>query len=146
MRVLTTSTIAVALLGLGCGRTPPADAPAKAVAAARPVTDRDWRLVSLGENTNPKGSGGQPITLRLDAATTRAAGFAGCNRYSAGYLLTADSLKFTAPISTKMACADGMDAESSFLAALVTVVSYQATDSTLTLSGPAGPLARFRAP
>jgi heat shock protein HslJ len=45
-----------------------------------------------------------------------------------------------------MACADGMDAESSFLAALVTVVSYQASDSTLTLSGPVGPQARFRAP
>jgi hypothetical protein len=84
--------------------------------------------------------------MRLDAAATRAAGFAGCNRYSAGYLLMADSLRFTAPISTKMACADGMDAESSFLAALSTIATYQATDSTLTLSGPAGPLARFRAP
>jgi heat shock protein HslJ len=146
MRILSTSTIAVALLGLGCGRTPPADAPSKSVAAARPITDRDWQLVSLGENTDPKGSGGRPITLRLDAATTRAAGFAGCNRYSAGYVLTADSLKFTAAISTKMACADGMDAESNFLAALSTIATYQATDSTLTLSDPAGPLARFRAP
>lgn len=146
MRILTTSMVAVALLGPGCGRTPPADAPPKTVTAARPITERDWRLVSLGENTDPKGSGGQPITLRLDAATTRASGFAGCNRYSAGYVLTADSLKFTAPISTKMACADGMDVESSFLSALSTIATYQATDSTLTLSGPAGPLARFRAP
>ena len=72
MRVLTTSTIAVALLSLGCGRTPPADAPAKAVAAARPITDRDWHLISLGENTDPKGSGGglrrlQPVQRRLPA-------------------------------------------------------------------------------
>ena len=133
------------LLTLGCGRTPPAEAPPQA-ATARPITDRDWQLVSLGERTDRKGAGGRPITLRLDAATTRAAGFAGCNRYSAGYLLTADSLKFTAPISTKMACADGMDIEGGFLAALSAVVTYQASDSTLSLNGPAGPLARFRAP
>jgi heat shock protein HslJ len=140
------SALAAVLATLGCGRTPPAETPAKAVAAARPITDRDWQLVSLGERTDPKGSGGRPITLRLDAATSRAAGFAGCNRYSAGYVLTADSLKFTAPISTKMACADGMEVEGGFLAALPTVVTYQASDSSLSLHGPAGPLARFRAP
>ncbi len=146
MTRITISALAAALVTLGCGRTPPAEAPPKAAAAARPITDRDWQLVSLGERTDPKGVGGRPITLRLDAATSRAAGFAGCNRYSAGYVLTADSLKFTAPISTRMACADGMDVEGGFLAALSTVVTYQASDSSLSLNGPAGPLARFRAP
>lgn len=146
MSRITISALAAVLATLGCGRTPPAETPAKAVAAARPITDRDWQLVSLGERTDPKGAGGRPITLRLDAATSRAAGFAGCNRYSAGYVLTADSLKFTAPISTKMACADGMEVEGGFLAALSTVVTYQASDSSLSLHGPAGPLARLRAP
>ena len=61
-------------------------------------------------------------------------------------MLTEDSLRFTAPISTKMACADGMEVEGGFLAALSTAVTYQASDSGLSLNGPAGPLARFRAP
>ena len=135
---------AAVLLTLGCGRTPPAEQPPKAL-AARPITDRDWQLVALGERTNPTGSGGQPITLRLDATMSRAAGFAGCNRYSAGYVLTADSLSLAAAISTKMACAEGMDVENSFLATLPSISTYQATDSTLILNGPAGALARFRA-
>jgi len=145
MTRITISAIAAVLLTLGCGRTPPAEAPPKA-AASRPITDRDWQLVSLGERTDPKGSGGQPITLRLDAATSRAGGFAGCNRFSAGYVLTAESLTFSPAISTKMACADGMEVENSFLVTLASFKTYQVTDSTLTLSGTAGPLARFRAP
>jgi heat shock protein HslJ len=146
MKSLTLPAMAVALLGIGCGRTPPAEAPPKAAAASRPITDRDWQLVALGERTDPKGAGGRAITLRLDAATARAAGFAGCNRYSAGYVLTPDSLKFTAPISTKMACDDGMDVEASFLAVLPAAVTYHASDTSLSLSGPGGALARFRAP
>jgi hypothetical protein len=45
-----------------------------------------------------------------------------------------------------MAFADGMEVENSFLASLSTVSTYQANASTLTLNGPAGPLARFRSP
>ena len=144
MTRLTLAAFAAVLATLGCGRTPPAETPPKA--APRPITDRDWRLVTLGERTDPRGTGGRPITLHLDAATSRAAGFAGCNRYNAGYVLTADSLKFTDPISTKMACTEGMDIESSFLGTLPAIVTYQASDSSLTLRGAAGPLARFRAP
>ena len=124
--------------------TPPAAA-ADSAAAARPITDRDWELVSLGETAAPKGGGGRPATLRLDAATTRVAGFAGCNRYSGPYTLTADSLTFGALRSTKMFCQDGDALERSFLAMLPSVKNWKATDSTLTLIAAGAPIATFHA-
>ena len=136
------------LLGvaLGCGKQPPAGEPPKA-AVATTITDRDWVLAELGGKPAPLGSGKRSVTLRLDPATSRAAGFAGCNRYGARYTVAGDTgLTFGPAMSTKMACGDGDDVERMFLAVLPAVTGYRATDSSLTLSGPGGPLARFRAP
>jgi putative lipoprotein len=108
------------------------------------ITDRDWILVALGEQADPLGSGNRPATLRFDTATSRAMGFAGCNTYSAEFALSADSLSFQPPISTKMACSEGMELEITFLATLTAITTYQATDSSLTLLGLGAPLARFR--
>ena len=124
--------------------TPP-PAAADSAAASRPITDRDWELVALGETAAPMGGGGKPATLRLDAATTRVAGFAGCNRYSGPYTLAADSLSFGALMSTKMFCQDGDALERSYLAMLATVTQWRATDSTLTLLAAGAPLATFHA-
>ena len=147
-----------AIVQLGCAKpkdttidsamvpaTPPATAAPDSAAAARPITDRDWELVSLGEAAAPKGGGGKPATLRLDAATTRVAGFAGCNRYSGPYTLTADSLSFGALMSTKMFCQDGDALERAFLPMLSSVRTWTATDSTLTLRAAGAPLATFHA-
>lgn len=119
--------------------------PAQTPPAQTPITDRDWVLVALGERSSPAGRGNQPATLRLEASTSRAVGFAGCNRFSASYTLAGDSLRFGPAIATKMACADGDELERSFLGALPVVATYEATDSALILKGPSGPLARFRA-
>lgn len=110
------------------------------------LQDRDWVLVSLGERGNPQGAGSKSLTLRLDTSTRRAAGFAGCNRYSAGYELAGNSIRFTAPISTRMACMEGMEVEQSFLASLPLVTSYTIVDKTLTLKMADNPVATFRAP
>jgi heat shock protein HslJ len=138
--------LAALLLGvlsaMACGRTPGAARPA----APSSIVDREWELVALAEETNPRGAGGRPVTLRLDAASGRAVGFAGCNRFSASYTLTGDRLTFGAPISTRMACSEGMDLERRFLVTLELLTGYQANDDTLALSGPEGPLLRFRAP
>ena len=114
--------------------------------AARPetITDLDWELSSIEGRTSPLGAGDRPVTLRLDAAASRAAGFAGCNRYSAPFRVHGDSLSFGPAISTKMACTDGMELERRFLVALPVFTTWRRADSTLTLSGPSGPLARFR--
>ncbi len=110
------------------------------------ITDREWALSGLGERTDPMGNGNRPPTLRLESATTRASGFAGCNRFSGPYTLSGDSLSFGPLISTKMACAQGNDVEVAYLAALAEVRSFTATDSVLTLRGSGAPVATLRAP
>jgi heat shock protein HslJ len=143
----TTITVAFTLLlaALGCGPKPPSQQPPASHPTA-PITDRQWTLATLGERAAPLGAGGRPATLGLDSVTSRAVGFAGCNRFSASYRLSGDSLSFGPVASTRMACTDGDELERSFLAALPAVVTYQVTDSALTLSGPGGTLARFRTP
>jgi len=113
--------------------------------AAAQITDPEWSLVALGEQPSPLGRGNQPATLRLEASTSRAVGFAGCNRFSASYILAGDSLRFGPAMATKMACVDGDELERSFLGALPVVTTYEVTDSALILKGPGGRLARFHA-
>jgi heat shock protein HslJ len=127
---------------LGCGPQPPAHEPTSSAAVS--ITDREWVFASLEEHPAPAGAGGRPATLRLEAASARAVGFGGCNRFSAGYRRAGDSLTFGPVISTKMSCADGDELERSFLAMLPAVATFQATDSALTFYGPSGILARFR--
>lgn len=109
------------------------------------LTNTDWVLVALGERTNPTGAGGRPVTLRIETGSNAvAAGFAGCNRYTGPYTIRGDSITFGPSISTKMACAEGMDVEQNYLTMLPRIVRYSVADSTLTFFGPSGPLATFR--
>jgi heat shock protein HslJ len=133
------------LIVVACGPKPPASEQPP-VAATAALENREWALVALGEVAAPLGAGGRPATIRFDPTTGRAAGFAGCNRYSAGYTVAGDSLAFGPAISTKMACADGDELERGYLAMLPAIRSHALSDSTLTLNGSDGPLARFRAP
>jgi len=132
----TTCTLACLMLVFAAGCRP----------AATVITDIEWNLVGLGERTNPLGAGGKPLTLRLDAASRRAAGFGGCNRYSASYSLRGDSLSFGAGMSTRMACPDGMELEDTWLATMQKIVTFAATETTLTLNAAEGPVASFRKP
>lgn len=116
----------------------------KPAPTAAPITDREWTLVQLGENSSPAGNGGKPVTMTLASAETRASGNAGCNRYSGPYTLSGTSLSFGPAISTKMACNEGMDVETAYLSMLPNVTSFAATDSSLVLLGANGALARFR--
>jgi putative lipoprotein len=109
------------------------------------IVEREWALVTLGDSAAPTGAGGKPATIRFDSAAARAGGFAGCNRYSAPYTIAGDTLHFGPAVSTKMACAEGDSLERAFLAIIPNVTGYTATDSTLTLTGPSGALAGFRA-
>jgi heat shock protein HslJ len=139
----------------GCGDRPPADTPAASPPAgdtavaptsvATSIGGREWVLVALGEQASPLGAGGKPATIQFDSAASRAAGFAGCNRFSGSYTLGPDSLSFGPVMSTKMACVDGDALERGFLAALSRVTTYILADSTLTLGTSDGPLLRFQA-
>ncbi len=130
-----------AALGLvvlsACGTLPLGAGPAALV-------DRDWVLVSLDAHDQPLGAGGKPLTLRLDSGAGRAAGFAGCNRYSAGYELAGNSIRLMAPVSTRMACLEGMDVEQSYLAGLPLVTSYTIVGDTMMLKVAERTVATFR--
>ena len=146
MRAFPAALAALWLLPMyACSPKPSASGPAPSV-SERSLDDREWVLVQLGEVAVPLGAGGRPATIRFEPGTARAAGFAGCNRYTAGYTLAGDSLSFGAAISTKMACADGDALEQGYLAMLPAIRSYRLTDSTLIFDGSSGPLARFRTP
>lgn len=105
----------------------------------------EWELVSLADHAGSIGAGGPAPILTLDATSQRAAGFAGCNRYFAGYELAGASIRFSAPGATRMLCRDGMALEQSFLASLPLITSYAVADGRLTLSAGGKPLAVFRA-
>lgn len=122
-----------------------ASAPRSDGSQGQAIVEREWALVTLGDSAAPLGSGGKPATIRFDSASSRAGGFAGCNRYSAPYTMAGDSLHFGPAISTKMACAEGDSLERAYLAIIPEVSGYKASDSTLTLTGSAGALAGFRA-
>jgi heat shock protein HslJ len=103
-----------------------------------------WTLVELNGHPAGMGAGGQPATLQI--AADRASGFAGCNRFSSTYEMSGATLRFTAPVSTRMACAAGMELEVAYLNAIAATRSYRTIGGTLELLGAGGAvLARFNA-
>lgn len=113
-------------------------------APAASATGREWRLAELEGRSAAAGAGGRAATLRLDAG--RASGFAGCNSFSGSYEMAGTRLVFSPLVSTRMACAEGMELERAYLAALEAARSFRLTTQGLELLGERGVLARFAAP
>lgn len=109
------------------------------------LVDTDWTLQSLADHAGSTGAGGKAPTLHLDGGSQRAYGFAGCNRFMAGYEVAGNSIRFTSPAATMMACADGMALEQSYLASLALVTSYTLEGRTLTLKVADKPVAVLQA-
>jgi heat shock protein HslJ len=125
--------------------SPPPPPPAAVSPAAADLSAHPWTLVVLGERPNPLGAGGKAPDLTFAPATSRASGFAGCNRFSGNFTVAGDSLHFGPLLSTKMACPGNDQVEVGYLAALGAVVTYTLADSSLILHGPGGAkLAEFR--
>jgi heat shock protein HslJ len=105
------------------------------------LLDTEWRLVELGGMPVRLGPG-QP-TLLLTTADSRASGFAGCNRMMGGYVLEGDALSFSQMASTRMACAEGMDLEGAYLAAIDATTAHKLAGQVLELYAGERLLARF---
>ncbi|HSU15049.1 META domain-containing protein [Longimicrobium sp.] len=109
------------------------------------IRERQWTLVEVNGRPAGTGAGGEAPTLQL--APDRASGFAGCNRFSSTYEMSGAALRFTAPVSTRMACAAGMELEQAYLTAIAATRSYRLSGGALELLGDGGAvLARFTAP
>jgi heat shock protein HslJ len=95
-----------------------------------------WAIVALGDSSAPPaGAQGRKATMRLDAGTRRVSGFAGCNRFTGGFVLSGDTLRFGALATTKMYCPDGDALERVVLGLLPRVTTWAIADGRLRLSG-----------
>lgn len=108
------------------------------------LSDQEWALTTLAGKPVDVGNPLRPVTLRIDSDVRRAAGFAGCNRFSAGYELNGESLRFGAAIATRMACVGSMELERDYLQALSRVTRYRLQGATLTLLADKDVLATYR--
>ena len=118
--------------------------PAAAAGQGAMLESTEWSLLELAGKT-AIGAGQRPLTLKLDPAAKRAAGFAGCNQYSGSYELSGDSLKFGPMIMTKMACSEAMDTELAYAAALGEVTGWRITGGNLELLAGETVVAKYRA-
>jgi heat shock protein HslJ len=112
---------------------------------ARPLANRDWRLVELnGRPAVTAGNANDPF-LRFAVDSSRVTGNTGCNLLTGPFTLTGESLRFGALISTKRACVEQErnQQEGDFSAALSATMRYAVSGDTLTLFGASGPVARL---
>lgn len=139
MRSLST---VVFVLALACGTTPP---PTPAPGTATALLDTEWRLITLNRIPAGLGAGGRFATLELSSEDMHVSGFAGCNQMGGRYTMDGSDLRFIQVYTTKMACADGMDLEQRYLAALDATREFRLQDGRLRLMGVPGVVAEFEA-
>lgn len=105
-----------------------------------------WKLTRLGERAVFVAEGQREPSLVLHPADHRFSGSGGCNAIAGSYALDGNRIELAPLAGTRMACAEGMDAEQAYLAALARVRSWRVTGQHLELYGPAGELLlRFEA-
>jgi len=107
------------------------------------IENIDWKLIELNGKPAARGADGQPATLTLTAAGTRANGYAGCNRFFGSYTLTSSALKFGLLGMTRMACAGSDALESAYTKALEATTSQRLKGGKLELLAGTTVVARF---
>ena len=131
--------------------TPPVAPATPAVAApdsasGAPLRGTEWRLVALGDKAVTAADSQRAARITLHPDSRQVTGSGGCNRMFGVYELRGDALRFSGVGSTKMACKSGMDTESAFLSALLSVARWRVSAQQLELSDSAGVvLARLEA-
>ena len=83
-----------------------------------PLENTYWKLVQLGDDPVAPAPNQREAHFILHPATRHFSGSAGCNRMTGDYEAKSGRLAFDRIATTVMACAQGMEAEKKFLAAL----------------------------
>ncbi|MEI2418346.1 META domain-containing protein [Orrella sp. JC864] len=149
------ATLSLAVLALaGCAAQPRAGAPA--ASQEDPLVQTEWRLTQWtlpggAARLLPRGPQARPLTLAFsrEGGEPRASGFAGCNRYTAGYVYAHGLLIVQAPVSTRMACLSPelSRLEGDYLQALTRIASStldaQSGQRYLTVTTTGGDTLRF---
>jgi heat shock protein HslJ len=130
----------LAILMPGCKT--PAEPPAPALS----LTNTAWTLTDLNGAPLAATDGLTTPTLTLDAASKRASGTSGINRFSGAFELQGAQLKFGPLMGTRMAGPPkAMATESAYLAALAKVDAWRIHEAKLELLGSETVLLRFTA-
>ena len=114
---------------------PSSNAPATPAMAT--LANSQWQVVGINNGKQAVSSvlPGSALTLAFDAAG-RASGNSGCNRFSASYAETGNSLRFGQAAGTRMMCVrpEGvMEQEAQMLAALGSVAQGRMAEGRLVL-------------
>jgi heat shock protein HslJ len=127
----TALVLAACLLAAGCtGQAPGGNETVPAI----DLDGTSWDLVSYAQNGSMVNAlEGTPVTLAFGENKT-IGGSAGCNHYSASYMLNGTAITFGPAVSTLMYCMKPgvMEQESAYLGLLGTVKTYDVKDNTLT--------------
>jgi len=103
-----------------------------------------WKLVEAGGQPVTTGPDRREAQMTLSLEDMRVKGFSGCNGFSGTYTVSGNNLTFGNVMSTKMACADGMNVENRFFAAMSATATYAIAGERLELRDAAGKVvARF---
>jgi putative lipoprotein len=97
------------------------------------LLDTRWRLTRLGEQLVENPVGANAVHISLESQHTNVHGNAGCNRMFGRYALENDMLKFDGLGGTKMFCEARMALEEKFMNALMSVMRWKITGTTLEL-------------
>jgi len=108
--------------------------------ALQSLEGTEWTLLQIGGETVPGDAPQGPPTLNLDPENMQAAGTGGCNRYTGGYTLEGEQIRFSAIAATRMMCPEGMDIEDAFFYLLEEARTYAVVESHLELYDADGSL------
>lgn len=116
------------------------------LAGNEPLENTYWKLILLGEQPVTAVANQLEAHFILHPADKRVSGSGGCNRFTGGYALEGDRLRFGRMAATMMACPAGMDTERAFLGALQQAARARVAQQQLELLDASGAvLARFEA-
>jgi len=106
----------------------------------------DWRLVALRDEGGALAALPDGVTVSARFEDGRVAGTSGCNRYTAGYLVTGEALEIAPAAGTMMACEEpAMRVEAAYLAGLGSVTTARQDGTDLLLAdADGGVLFRFQ--
>lgn len=94
-------------------------------------TDTVWVMESYGDGNNPTPAEKGVVVTAVFSLEGMVNGSSGCNSYSAGYTVQGNSIDIQPPISTYMACPQGLEQEVNYLAALDAAETYQIVGTRL---------------
>ena len=102
------------------------------------LVDTVWVLESLGAPEDPAAVQSGTIITAIFASEGTLSGTSSCNNYSAGYTVNEGQIEIQPPVSTRMACSQGMEQEAAYLTALTGAESYRISGAFLEISYDGG--------